>query len=115
MKFLVIWKPDEHNVAKPACPALNRRRGGRVAWAGQNETSAMIPAWQPETSRATMGTMIETDVLRPGDRAAWEALARGYKAFYHDPQPDGPACCMTRWRATAGSSGTAIRSDRRGP
>ena len=24
--------------------------------------------------------MIETHVLRPGDRAAWEVLARGYKA-----------------------------------
>ncbi len=32
--------------------------------------------------------MIETDVLRPGDRAAWEVLARGYKAFYRDQQPD---------------------------
>jgi hypothetical protein len=26
--------------------------------------------------------MIEIGPLRPGDRAAWEVLARGYKAFY---------------------------------
>ena len=32
--------------------------------------------------------MIEIGVLRPDDRAAWEVLARGYKAFYRDPQPD---------------------------
>ena len=32
--------------------------------------------------------MIEISPLRPGDRAAWEALARGYKAFYQDPMPD---------------------------
>jgi len=32
--------------------------------------------------------MIEVDPLRPGDRAAWEVLARGYKAFYRDPMPD---------------------------
>ena len=25
--------------------------------------------------------MIEIDPLRPGDREAWEVLARGYKAF----------------------------------
>jgi GNAT superfamily N-acetyltransferase len=32
--------------------------------------------------------MIEIGPLRPEDRAAWEGLARGYKAFYRDPQPD---------------------------
>ena len=32
--------------------------------------------------------MIEIGPLRPGDRAAWEVLARGYKAFYQDPMPD---------------------------
>jgi GNAT superfamily N-acetyltransferase len=32
--------------------------------------------------------MIETGPLRPEDRAAWDGLARGYKAFYRDPQPD---------------------------
>jgi GNAT superfamily N-acetyltransferase len=32
--------------------------------------------------------MIEIDALRPGDRDAWEVLARGYKAFYRDPMPD---------------------------
>jgi GNAT superfamily N-acetyltransferase len=26
--------------------------------------------------------------LHPDDRAAWEVLARGYKAFYRDPTPD---------------------------
>ncbi len=32
--------------------------------------------------------MIEVGPLRPEDRAAWEVLARGYKAFYQDPMPD---------------------------
>ncbi len=32
--------------------------------------------------------MIEIDRLRPDDRAAWEVLARGYKAFYRDPETD---------------------------
>lgn len=32
--------------------------------------------------------MIEISPLGPGDRAEWEALARGYKAFYEDPAPD---------------------------
>ncbi len=32
--------------------------------------------------------MVEIDALRPGDRAAWELLARGYKEFYRDPMPD---------------------------
>jgi len=32
--------------------------------------------------------MIEIDRLRQEDRAAWEALARGYKAFYHDEETD---------------------------
>jgi len=32
--------------------------------------------------------MIEVGPLRPGDRSAWEVLARGYKAFYRDPMPD---------------------------
>ncbi len=31
--------------------------------------------------------MIEIGPLRPGDRDAWEVLARGYKAFYRDPVP----------------------------
>lgn len=31
---------------------------------------------------------IEIAPLRPGDRAEWEHLARGYKAFYEDPIPD---------------------------
>jgi len=35
-----------------------------------------------------MAGMIEIDRLRPGDRAAWEVLARGYKAFYQDPETD---------------------------
>ena len=35
-----------------------------------------------------MLVMIEIDALRPEDRAAWEVLARGYKAFYRDPLPD---------------------------
>lgn len=32
--------------------------------------------------------MIEIGPFRPGDRDAWEELARGYKAFYQDPMPD---------------------------
>ena len=35
-----------------------------------------------------MTGMIEIDRLRLEDRAAWELLARGYKAFYQDPEPD---------------------------
>jgi hypothetical protein len=35
-----------------------------------------------------MAGMIKIDRLRPGDRAAWEVLARGYKAFYADPETD---------------------------
>jgi hypothetical protein len=33
--------------------------------------------------------MIDIGPLRPGDRAAWELLARGYKAFYRTTVPDG--------------------------
>lgn len=32
--------------------------------------------------------MIAIAPLEPGDRAEWEILARGYKAFYEDPIPD---------------------------
>jgi hypothetical protein len=32
--------------------------------------------------------MIETGPLRPEDRAAWEVLARGYKTFYRESEPD---------------------------
>ena len=32
--------------------------------------------------------MIEIAPLAPGDRAEWEALARGYKAFYKTVHPD---------------------------
>lgn len=32
--------------------------------------------------------MIRIAPLAPDDRAAWEPLARGYKAFYDDPVPD---------------------------
>ncbi|GAA4449756.1 GNAT family N-acetyltransferase [Phytohabitans houttuyneae] len=32
--------------------------------------------------------MITIGQLRPEDRAAWEVLARGYKAFYETPVPD---------------------------
>jgi hypothetical protein len=28
--------------------------------------------------------VIDIGSLRPGDRAAWEVLARGYKAFYRE-------------------------------
>jgi GNAT superfamily N-acetyltransferase len=32
--------------------------------------------------------MIEIGPLRPEDRAVWEVLARGYKTFYQEPEPD---------------------------
>lgn len=32
--------------------------------------------------------MIEVSPLRPGDRARWEILSRGYKAFYETELPD---------------------------
>ena len=32
--------------------------------------------------------MVTVTPLRPDDRAEWEILARGYKAFYRDPIPD---------------------------
>jgi len=35
-----------------------------------------------------MVAMIKIEALRPGDRASWEVLARGYKAFYRNPIPD---------------------------
>ena len=38
-----------------------------------------------------MTGMIEIDRLRLGDRAAWEVLARGYKAFYQDPEGNARA------------------------
>jgi GNAT superfamily N-acetyltransferase len=46
--------------------------------------------------------MIEIDPLRPGDREAWEVLARGYKAFYRDPMPD-EAYEVTWQRLAAGT------------
>ena len=35
-----------------------------------------------------MNAVIEVGALRPGDRADWEELARGYKAFYRTTVPD---------------------------
>lgn len=35
-----------------------------------------------------MTAVIAIAPLREGDRSEWEALARGYKAFYNDPLPD---------------------------
>jgi GNAT superfamily N-acetyltransferase len=46
--------------------------------------------------------MIEIEPLRPGDRAAWEVLARGYKEFYQDPVP-GEAYEATWQRLAAGT------------
>ena len=46
--------------------------------------------------------MIEINPLRPGDRDAWEVLARGYKAFYRDPMPD-EAYEVTWQRLAAGT------------
>src|SRR5579863_3826698 len=58
--------------------------------------------------------MIEIGSFRPGDRAAWEALARGYKAFYADPVPD-EAYEQTWRRLTAGTElrGLGARLDGR--
>jgi hypothetical protein len=49
-----------------------------------------------------MAGMIEIDRLRPGDRAAWEALARGYKAFYRDPETD--EAYEATWQRLAGGA-----------
>ncbi len=50
--------------------------------------------------------MIAIAPLRAGDRAEWEALARGYKAFYGDPLPDEDY--QRTWRLLiAGEASTA--------
>jgi len=49
--------------------------------------------------------MIEIGPFRPGDRDAWEALARGYKVFYQDPMPD--EAYEQTWRRLA--AGTELR------
>jgi GNAT superfamily N-acetyltransferase len=58
--------------------------------------------------------MVEIDALRPGDRAAWELLARGYKEFYADPMPD-EAYEQTWQRLAAGTEihGLGARLDGR--
>jgi GNAT superfamily N-acetyltransferase len=58
--------------------------------------------------------MIETGPLRPEDRAAWEVLARGYKTFYSESEPD-EAYEQTWRRLTAGTElfGLAARLDGR--
>jgi GNAT superfamily N-acetyltransferase len=40
--------------------------------------------------------LLQIATLRPEDRAAWEALARGYKAFYETPTT--PAEYETAWQ-----------------
>jgi GNAT superfamily N-acetyltransferase len=58
--------------------------------------------------------MIEIGPLRPGDRSAWEGLARGYKAFYSESEPD-EAYEQTWQRLAAGTelSGLGARLDGR--
>ena len=58
--------------------------------------------------------MIETGPLRPEDRAAWEVLARGYKTFYSESEPD-EAYEQTWRRLTAGTElfGLGARLDGR--
>src|SRR6478609_2697835 len=58
--------------------------------------------------------MIEIGPLRPGDRAAWEVLARGYKAFYQESEPD-EAYEQTWQRLAAGTElfGLGARLDGR--
>src|SRR5690242_5675967 len=48
--------------------------------------------------------MIETGPLRPEDRATWEVLARGYKTFYSESEPD--EAYEQTWRRLA--AGTEI-------
>lgn len=58
--------------------------------------------------------MIEIAPLAPGDRAQWEALARGYKDFYHTEHPD--ARYDETWRqliAGAAIHGLGARRDGR--
>jgi GNAT superfamily N-acetyltransferase len=50
--------------------------------------------------------MIEIDRLRQEDRAAWEVLARGYKAFYQDSETD--EAYEAAWRRVA--SGTELHA-----
>lgn len=47
--------------------------------------------------------MIEIAPLREGDRARWEVLARGYKAFYKTPTSD--AEYEATWRRLVGDDG----------
>jgi hypothetical protein len=58
--------------------------------------------------------MIEIGPLRPEDRAAWEVLARGYKAFYQESEPD-EAYEQTWQRLAAGTElfGLGARLDGR--
>src|SRR5579863_1921444 len=70
-------------MTRPGCPLV---RGLSQAPAGWRETPGRTKRYK--TLRVTMAGMIEIDRLRPDDRAAWEVLARGYKAFYHDPETD---------------------------
>jgi GNAT superfamily N-acetyltransferase len=50
--------------------------------------------------------------LRPEDRPAWEALARGYKAFYRTPTTDAEyAIAWTRLLAGDGVHGLAACAD----
>jgi GNAT superfamily N-acetyltransferase len=58
--------------------------------------------------------MIEIGPLRPGDRAAWDVLVRGYKAFYQESEPD-EAYEQTWQRLAAGTElhGLGARLDGR--
>jgi GNAT superfamily N-acetyltransferase len=58
--------------------------------------------------------MIEIGPLRPGDRAAWEGLARGYKEFYQEWEP-AEAYEQTWQRLAAGTElfGLGARLDGR--
>jgi GNAT superfamily N-acetyltransferase len=52
--------------------------------------------------------------LTPADRGEWDALARGYKAFYEDPQPDSVyERTWTRLMAGHGIRGLGARLDGR--
>jgi GNAT superfamily N-acetyltransferase len=52
--------------------------------------------------------------LTPADRGEWDVLARGYKAFYEDPQPDSVyERTWTRLMAGDGIRGLGARLDGR--
>ena len=48
-------------------------------------------------TRARMDIVLEISPLRPGDRAGWEVLARGYKTFYRTTVPEAEYELTWQW------------------